>query len=153
MVSPRRLIIGDIHGCFEELQELLDRAGLSREDEIIALGDIVDRGPASPPVLEFFQTQPNARSLQGNHERKHIRSHRGEIKPALSQRITRQQFGERYQDRPQTPGRGSTSGAIFRLRNWPSEGEPTSRPPSTITLPRRIVNTGHPVTSRPSQML
>jgi len=90
----KRLIIGDIHGCYAELQHLLDRAGLSAEDEIIALGDIVDRGPDSPRVLDFFQKQPRARSLMGNHERKHVRSFYGEISPARSQRITRLQLGE-----------------------------------------------------------
>lgn len=90
----KRLILGDIHGCYAELRELLDKAGLSGDDEIIALGDMVDRGPDSPRVLDFFCTRPNTRSLMGNHERKHLRSFRGEIRPALSQRITRQQLGE-----------------------------------------------------------
>ncbi len=92
----QRLIIGDIHGCWNELQTLIDQAGLSRDDEIIAIGDFVDRGPDSPRVLEFIQTQSNVRALQGNHERKHIRSSRGEVKAALSQRITRQQLGGAY---------------------------------------------------------
>ncbi|MEK7440574.1 MAG: metallophosphoesterase [Chloroflexota bacterium] len=92
----KRFIIGDIHGCYDELQALLDLAGLSGDDEIIALGDIVDRGPATPQVLEFFQTQPNARSIMGNHERKHLRSFRGETKAARSQSISRAQLGESY---------------------------------------------------------
>jgi serine/threonine protein phosphatase 1 len=91
-----RLIIGDIHGCYDELQELLDRAALSCDEEIIALGDIVDRGPDSPKVLEFFRTHPKARSLMGNHERKHIRAFRGEIKPSLSQVISRTQWADAY---------------------------------------------------------
>ena len=91
----RRLIIGDINGCYVELLELLDRAALSAEDEIIALGDIVDRGPDSPRVLEFFRApasprpHPRARSIQGNHERKHLHSFAGEIPAAGSQQITR----------------------------------------------------------------
>ncbi|MDE3090807.1 MAG: metallophosphoesterase [Chloroflexota bacterium] len=89
----RRLVIGDIHGCWNEFQELLDQAGLSDGDEIIALGNFVDRGPDSPRVLDFFRAQPNARAIQRNHERKHVRSARGEVKAALSQRITRQQQG------------------------------------------------------------
>ncbi len=92
----RRLIIGDIHGCYAELQDLLDKAALAAEDEIIALGDIVDRGPDSPRVLEFFRTHPHARSLMGNHERKHVRSFAGEIPPARSQQITRHQLGYAY---------------------------------------------------------
>lgn len=90
----KRLIIGDIHGCYAELQALLDKAGLSTGDEIIALGDIVDRGPDSPRVLAFFMSTVHASSLQGNHERKHARAFRGELRPALSQRITRRQVGE-----------------------------------------------------------
>lgn len=37
----KTLVIGDLHGCYVELAELLD-PGLSSSDEIIALGDIVD---------------------------------------------------------------------------------------------------------------
>lgn len=94
----QRLIIGDIHGCWIEFQELLGKAGLSDGDEIIAIGDFVDRGPDSPRVLAFLLEQLNARAIQGNHERKHVRSARGEIKAALSQRITRQQLGDAYAD-------------------------------------------------------
>jgi len=71
---------------------------LSDGDQVIALGDFVDRGPDSPRVLDFFRAQPNARAIQGNHERKHVRSAHGEVKAALSQRITRQQLGDAYAD-------------------------------------------------------
>jgi hypothetical protein len=54
----RTFLIGDIHGCCAELLDLLDKAGLSGDDRIIALGDIVDRGPETPQVLEFFQNRP-----------------------------------------------------------------------------------------------
>lgn len=92
------LVIGDIHGCHRELLALLDRAGLSSADRVIALGDIVDRGPDPGAVLRFFQERPHASSLMGNHERKHLRSARGEIRPSLSQIITRVQLGEEYAD-------------------------------------------------------
>jgi serine/threonine protein phosphatase 1 len=88
------LIVGDIHGCFAELQALLDKAGVATDAEIIALGDLVDRGPEPAQVLAFFDGQPRHRSILGNHERKHIRSFRGEIPAALSQRLTRQRLGE-----------------------------------------------------------
>ena len=39
----RTFVIGDIHGCYAELQELLGKAGLSSSDEIIALGDVVEK--------------------------------------------------------------------------------------------------------------
>lgn len=94
----KTLIIGDIHGCYIELQELLARSGIADSDEVIALGDIVDRGPETPQVLDFFRRQPNARSLMGNHERKHVRAARGEVKLALSQIITRDQTDQTYHD-------------------------------------------------------
>lgn len=90
----KQLVVGDIHGCYLEFQELLQSAGLSEADEIISVGDIVDRGPDSPGVLNFFRTTLNAYAVIGNHERKHVRAFRGEIKPALSQVIARQQIGE-----------------------------------------------------------
>lgn len=94
----RTLVIGDIHGCFDELRDLLDAVALSQDDQIIALGDFIDRGPDSPSVLAFLRDSKNARSLKGNHERKHILASRGIIRPALSQRLARAQFdGDGYQ--------------------------------------------------------
>jgi serine/threonine protein phosphatase 1 len=91
----KHLIIGDIHGCYREFMDLLDRAALGMEDRIIALGDILDRGPDSVIVSDFFRTQSNARSLMGNHEQKHLLSFDGVIPPSLSQKITRQQMPSR----------------------------------------------------------
>ena len=92
------LVIGDIHGCYYELQTLLEKACLVTGDSIIAVGDIVDRGPETPQVLDFFQQMPNARALMGNHDRKHVRGARHEVKLALSQLISQQQFGDAYPD-------------------------------------------------------
>jgi serine/threonine protein phosphatase 1 len=91
------LLVGDIHGCHAELLDLVDRAGLGPGDEVLAVGDIVDRGPGGREVLDFFR-RPGAASILGNHERKHLRWSRGELEPALSQRITRLQLGDRYPD-------------------------------------------------------
>jgi serine/threonine protein phosphatase 1 len=92
------LVIGDIHGCYDELQALLDKAGLTGGDAIVSVGDCVDRGPDTPAVLAFFQKTPNAILLMGNHERKHVRAGRHEVKLAQSQKISRIQFGEIYPD-------------------------------------------------------
>ncbi len=90
------LIVGDIHGCWEEFQDLLSRAGLGSRDRVIAVGDIVDRGPDSERVLDWFRARPAARCVLGNHERKHLRAAEGRVEPALSQRIVRRQLGDRY---------------------------------------------------------
>jgi hypothetical protein len=43
-----RPIVGDMHGCDAEFQELPERAGLDGDDEIVALGD---RGPDPTAAL------------------------------------------------------------------------------------------------------
>ncbi|MBI5733293.1 metallophosphoesterase [Candidatus Jorgensenbacteria bacterium] len=99
------VIIGDIHGCFDELMELLDVVGPGKDDRIIGLGDLVDRGPKSPEVVNFFRTTPNATSLLGNHERKHERFPRGLIHPdhfTKSQQVTVAQFEARNKISVQT---------------------------------------------------
>jgi len=93
----KTLVIGDIHGCYAELMSLLDCAALGRDDKIIALGDILDRGPDSKKVSEFFSSNERASCLMGNHEHKHILVKNKIIHPALSQEITRTQFSsEQY---------------------------------------------------------
>lgn len=92
------LVIGDIHGCYEELQDLIHRAGMTEGDLIVSIGDCVDRGPDTPGVLNFFRGQGHARLIMGNHERKHVRAGRHEVKLARSQIISRMQFGDGYLD-------------------------------------------------------
>ena len=87
----RCIVIGDIHGCYDELQRLLDAIGPTEEDLILSVGDIVDRGPDSVKVFEFFEGRKNAKVLMGNHERKHAR---GIF--SYGQEIVRLQFGEQY---------------------------------------------------------
>lgn len=94
----RTLIVGDIHGCWDEFQALLDLAALGADDQIVSVGDLVDRGPQSPRVLRFFRDTPNARAIMGNHERKHVRGARGETDLARSQIIAALQFGDEYTD-------------------------------------------------------
>jgi len=53
----------------------------------------------------------------------------------------------------QAAGRRSTRGSIRRATSCPSFRSPKSFPLSTITLPRRMVVTGQPVTSHPPQGL
>jgi serine/threonine protein phosphatase 1 len=92
------LVIGDIHGCYDKLHALLDKAALTEGDAIVSVGDCVDRGPDTPAVLAFFQKTPDAILIMGNHERKHVRAGRHEVKLAQSQMISRVQFGETYPD-------------------------------------------------------
>lgn len=83
-------IIGDVHGCADELQTLLAKLGYevawsdTAEDRCVVVtppqgrkavfvGDLVDRGPNSPDVLRIamsMMAQGTAHVVQGNHDRK-----------------------------------------------------------------------------------
>jgi len=88
----RRLVIGDIHGCRRELLELLSRFGPAPDDEIIAIGDVVDRGPESSAIVDFVRSAPQIRVLMGNHEHKHLCVFKGKAAPSFSQAHARRQF-------------------------------------------------------------
>jgi serine/threonine protein phosphatase 1 len=87
----RTIIIGDIHGCFDELCALFDRVALSADDVVVSVGDLVDRGPKPGEVVRWFQDRAGAVVLMGNHERKHVR---GVV--SYAQEITRMQLAESY---------------------------------------------------------
>ena len=64
----RTLVIGDIHGCYDELRELLDRAALTATDRVVAVGDLVVKGEKSREVLDLFMGDPRFSSVVGNHD-------------------------------------------------------------------------------------
>lgn len=64
----RTIIIGDVHGCFVELMELLEKAKFDQsEDKLIFLGDLINKGPDSVKVLKFVKEGGHS-SIVGNHE-------------------------------------------------------------------------------------
>ena len=76
-VGSKRLFgIGDIHGCLDELVILVDylktEEGLSPDDQVIFIGDYIDRGPDSKGVIDYlisFKKEfPETIFLKGNHE-------------------------------------------------------------------------------------
>jgi len=83
--AGRTIIVGDIHGCWQELADLLDGLRFSPEDLLISVGDLVDRGPDSWRVARFFRTTPNAHTVLGNHERRVARHVLGGGSAAWSQ--------------------------------------------------------------------
>lgn len=67
----RQFAIGDIHGCSKALRSLIELIDPSPEDELIFLGDYVDRGPDSRDVIDQILTlREHCRvvALRGNHE-------------------------------------------------------------------------------------
>jgi len=89
-------IIGDVHGCALELDQLLRKLGYAFADDgrvqhplgrkAVFVGDLVDRGPDSPGVLRRVMqmvTQGSALCVAGNHEVKLVRALRSKIGTAV----------------------------------------------------------------------
>lgn len=62
------MVIGDVHGCADELEDLLAKLDPGPEDELIFVGDLLNRGPNSARVLRLARSLPRARAVLGNHE-------------------------------------------------------------------------------------
>ncbi|MCR5687000.1 MAG: metallophosphoesterase [Lachnospiraceae bacterium] len=62
-------VMSDIHGCFDEFQEMLARISLSGNDRLVLAGDYIDRGPKSREMLEWLEECPdNIIPIRGNHD-------------------------------------------------------------------------------------
>ena len=93
-VRGRTVVVGDIHGCYDELQALLAAVAFGEDDVLVCVGDLVDRGPKSLEVLRFFRDTANAHSVVGNHDRRLAGTVRGTSQPAWSQLQTLETIGQ-----------------------------------------------------------
>src|SRR2546423_26194 len=81
----RTIVIGDIHGCFDELCDLLEVIDLQTDDRIIAVGDLITKGPKNAQVLDLFISDQRFSSVVGNHDRTIRQRLRGEPVPLTKQ--------------------------------------------------------------------
>lgn len=63
--NKKILCVGDVHGCLQTLQALIAKAG--PVDQIISVGDLIDRGPDSLGVVKYC-IDNNIQVCLGNHE-------------------------------------------------------------------------------------
>jgi len=61
-------VLGEIHGHIDTLKELISRINLEDGDQLVSLGDMIDRGPDSASVLGMFRENPSFHAVKGNHE-------------------------------------------------------------------------------------
>ncbi|QKI89693.1 symmetrical bis(5'-nucleosyl)-tetraphosphatase [Thiomicrorhabdus xiamenensis] len=65
-------IIGDLQGCFDELQQLLGKINYRPEEDCLwFVGDLINRGPKSLECLRFvkaLEEQGKAKTVLGNHD-------------------------------------------------------------------------------------
>jgi diadenosine tetraphosphatase ApaH/serine/threonine PP2A family protein phosphatase len=76
-MSGRTIVIGDIHGCYDELVSLLEKVALGSDDRVVAVGDLVVKGWKNREVLDLFIKDRRFRAVLGNHDRALVRYLRG----------------------------------------------------------------------------
>ena len=74
----RTIVIGDIHGCYDELKDLLALVKLRPDDSVIAVGDLIVKGPKDAEVLDRFIADDRFSAVIGNHDRALRQYWRGE---------------------------------------------------------------------------
>lgn len=67
-MTARTIVVGDIHGCYDELIALLEKAELGSDDRVVSVGDLVTKGPKNREVLEKFMTDARFTAVMGNHD-------------------------------------------------------------------------------------
>jgi serine/threonine protein phosphatase 1 len=74
--TGRIIIVGDVHGCIRELDELLGLLKITSSDSLYFLGDLIDRGPYPASVVSRCRQMSNECAVYlvlGNHEEKFLR--------------------------------------------------------------------------------
>lgn len=74
----RDFVVGDIHGIFDVLDDALKAVGFDPEkDRLIAVGDLINRGPQSEKCIEYLK-QPWFFAIRGNHEEMFLRTYKND---------------------------------------------------------------------------
>lgn len=67
--SGKTYVIGDVQGCFDSLQALIQKIDLEARDQLWFVGDLVNRGPKSLEVLQYIKNLGSrAKVVLGNHD-------------------------------------------------------------------------------------
>lgn len=96
-MAGRRIVVGDIHGCYDELMALMEKVNLGERDRVVSVGDLITKGPKNREVLEIFMTDPRFSTVIGNHDLQLRRKWYGEdveLKPAQRE-VHRELKGEK----------------------------------------------------------
>ena len=97
-MRQRTIIIGDIHGCLDEFERLLQKLAFDKNnDRLILVGDLIHKGPNSLGVLNKVK-QLNCQTVLGNHEDNFIRSTRDPSFASASFEVLKKEMGREYSD-------------------------------------------------------
>ena len=67
-MGSRTIVVGDIHGCYDELEDMLAEVQFGESDRLVAVGDLITKGPKNREVLDWFMTEPRFSTVIGNHD-------------------------------------------------------------------------------------
>jgi Calcineurin-like phosphoesterase len=77
----RTVIVGDVHGCLDELLALVERCGVPGDTRYVLVGDLVAKGPDSRGVVAWARAS-NADAVLGNHDAAVVRTRDPDVEPA-----------------------------------------------------------------------
>jgi hypothetical protein len=90
----RTIIIGDLHGCFDEATDLIEAVAATASDRVIFAGDLVDRGPKPRECVELAMKYE---CVLGNHEELHLQQrHRAAERLSPDHLRTREALGDEH---------------------------------------------------------
>jgi len=94
LAAERVIFIGDIQGCYDEWMSLLKEVDYKPErDQLILLGDMINRGPKNLEVMTHLMNHPEIKAVMGNHEYHFIRHVNRERKRKSFERLERELSG------------------------------------------------------------
>jgi hypothetical protein len=83
MAHLRTIVVGDIHGCLEELRLLIAKVGAREGDRYVFLGDLIHKGPDSEGVVQLVKALiaelRGSVCIAGNHESMELSKPTGEL--------------------------------------------------------------------------
>ncbi|MGL1901473.1 MAG: metallophosphoesterase [Fibrobacterales bacterium] len=104
----RRYFIGDIHGCADELAELIEVLDYTPgTDHLYSVGDVVNKGPDSLGVLNLIKHH-DIKCVLGNHDNLFLETYKiPECDRTKKQRLFMKQFGDHAEE------------CYHQIREWP----------------------------------
>jgi hypothetical protein len=70
----RTIVVGDLHGCVDELRDLMRACGYAPGDRLVAVGDLVAKGPDSQGVVQLLREEGGL-AVMGNHDAHALKAH------------------------------------------------------------------------------
>lgn len=67
-MKPRTIVVGDLHGCYDELIDLMEKVSIATRDRVVCVGDLIAKGEKSREVLELFMRDKRFSAVLGNHD-------------------------------------------------------------------------------------